>query len=183
MAQRWKKSIYRTHGGRRRNSWKYLRFGLLISFLFELVENSRASITPESQAAPGVQFFIYHIGISYSTEPKGDLTLQGWEEALSHCRSRRSLQFSLLKLCINWSRCSFCKERLERMSSLSKEWRGDSFFMKRDSLFTMLFPFLCPKQKSKSLFIALCKRLHCPCRPLKEWWERIALSLFTKRVT
>ena len=84
---------------------------------------------------------------------------------------------------INWSRCSFCKERLERMSSLSKEWRGDSFFMKRDSLFTMLFPFLCPKQKSKSLFIALCKRLHCPCRPLKEWWERIALSLFTKRVT
>ena len=51
----------------------------------------------------------------------------------------------------------------------------------------MLFPFLCPKQKSKLLFIALlalCKRRHS-LLPLfeKEWRGQITQMLFTKRET
>ena len=70
---------------------------------------------------------------------------------------------------------SFSKRRWEWMSSLNKEWWERFAFYERViwtclrvihfkfALFAMLFPFLCPKQKSESLFIvllALFKRRH-----------------------
>ena len=70
--------------------------------------------------------------------------------------------------------CPFKKRMTVSLRSL---WKSDLLFLRMAHfklvLFTMLFPFSCPKQKRKLLFIAvlvLCKR------------QRLLLSLFKKRV-